>query len=73
MSPAWKRIEEEYEGRVTFREVDTDTDVGRLEAITHAVLGLPTTIFQKNGEVVARVEGMMRYPQLKKQIDSLLT
>ena len=73
MSSAWKRIEKEYDGRATFREVDTDTDAGRIEAVAHGVMGLPVILFQNYKEVIQRVNGAMTYAQLKKQLDSLLT
>lgn len=73
MGPAWRKIEGEYEDRVIFREVNTETDEGRARAVARDVLGLPTIIFQVNGKDVARVDGAMRYPQMKTQLDSLLT
>jgi thioredoxin 1 len=68
--PEFAAISKEYEGRVTFARLNTDTDA----TITGQwnVDGIPTVIFFKNGQEINRIKGIVMREKLRKQIEGTL-
>jgi thioredoxin 1 len=68
--PEFAAISKEYEGRVTFARLNTDTDT----TITGQwnVEGIPTVIFFKNGQEINRIKGIVMREKLRKQIAGTL-
>jgi thioredoxin 1 len=70
MNPVIARLEKEYEGRVKFIKIDADNN----SALTseHGVMSLPTFIFEKNKNEVARVIGATSEAKMKEEIEKML-
>lgn len=60
----------EYAGVMKFGVIDSDAETAL--AAQFGVLGLPTLLVFRNGQVVDRVAGFTPKPALKKRIDALL-
>lgn len=60
----------EYQGAMKFGMLDADADTAL--AAQFGILGLPTLLVFKNGQVVDRIVGFTPKPALKKRIDTLL-
>ena len=69
-APVFLEAKNEYEGRVSFAKVNVDDN--RSLALKYKVLGIPTTIFFKDGEAVDRVSGIMDKDKLYAKINALL-
>jgi thioredoxin 1 len=62
MAPALKKVEEEYQGKVTLIRVNADENQSAVKDF--GVMGIPTVIVLKNGEVAARHSGLLDRTQL---------
>ena len=70
MAPIFEEAREAYEGRVVFAKLDIDAS--KPLAVSNRVLGVPTLIFYKNGEIVDRVTGVIEKSVLYEKIDAVL-
>lgn len=70
LAPIITDLAGEYGGAMKFGSLDADADTPL--AAQHSVLGLPTLLVIKNGQVVDRVVGFTPKLALKKRIDALL-
>ena len=70
MAPIFEETMAEYEGRVVFAKINVDESKGI--AMKYKVLGIPTLIFFKEGEVADRVSGVIEKGTLCGKIDALL-
>ena len=68
--PEFAAISKEYEGRVSFARLNTDTDT--LLTSQWNVDGIPTVIFFKNGQEINRIKGIVMREKLRKQIEGTL-
>lgn len=68
--PEFEAVSKEYQDRVTFAKLDTDTN----EEITSQwqVDGVPTIIFFKDGREINRIKGIMMRKRLSRQIEGAL-
>jgi thioredoxin 1 len=62
MAPALKKVEEEYKDRVILIRVNADENQSVLKDFN--VMGIPTVIVLKNGEISARHSGLLDRSQL---------
>lgn len=70
IAPIIAELAGEYEGVMKFGMIDTDAEVEL--AANYGVLGLPTLLIFKNGQVIDRIIGFTPKPALKKRLDALL-
>ena len=60
----------EYAGRVLVAALDVDENPETLSHYT--IMGLPTTIFFRNGLEIERIVGVVNYEELRQQVERLL-
>ena len=70
MAPVFEEAGAKYEGRAVFAKLNIDTS--KPIAINNKVMGVPTLIFYKNGEVVDRVTGVIEQSLLYETVDALI-
>jgi thioredoxin 1 len=70
MRPVFKEIEKDYEGKVSFKQVDVETS-GQV-ASQFGVMSIPTFVITKDGKEISRKVGAMPKDILKGWIDSNL-
>ena len=70
MSPVFEEAQAEYDGRAVIAKVNVDEN--RDLAMQNKIMGVPTMIFFKGGEIVDRVTGVIDKEALYDKIDSLL-
>jgi len=70
MAPIFEEARAEYDGRAVLAKVDVDAC--RDIAMKNRILGVPTLIFFKDGNIVDRVSGVLDKGALFARIDSLL-
>ena len=68
--PTLANLAAQYAGRVTFAEVDFDTNKEAVGA--HNVTGLPTLILFRDGKVYKRMVGLQEEAQLRDVLDAAL-
>ena len=71
LKPTVEELAGEYEGRVDM--VHIDVDEARQTAATYGVMGVPTLMFFKDGEVADKVTGVIPKETLKQKLDRLLS
>ena len=70
LAPILESVEQETEGVAFFRiDVDQAPDLAR----RFGIMSIPTLVFLKNGEEVARTVGVQRKPELTAKIAELKT
>ncbi len=70
MSPHIGFLAEEYAGRVVVAKVDVDENP--TTPARYNILGIPTVIFYRDGEVVDRHTGVLTIDGLSERVDKLL-
>ena len=70
MGPVVDKIAEEYDGRVLVGKVDADEEMGVAQDL--GVISIPTLVFFKNGEEIARKVGVTPEKEIKKILDENL-
>ena len=68
--PEFAAIGREYQGRVTFAQVDVDSDKELINQYT--VDGIPTLIFFKDGQEINRIKGIVMRDRLRRQVEGAL-
>lgn len=68
--PIIERIANEYQGKLSVFEVNTDNDPGL--ARRFGITGVPTLIFFNLGQPVKSIVGFREYDALKAVVDSIL-
>jgi thioredoxin 1 len=71
LKPTVEELAGEYEGRVDM--VHIDVDEAQQTAATYGVMGVPTLMFFKDGEVADKVTGVIPKETLKQKLDRLLS
>ncbi len=66
IEPALEEIATEYAGKLVIARLDTEAHQDKM--MEHGVMGLPTLILFKNGEVVERVTGALSKGKLLAKI-----
>jgi len=69
MAPKLEKVAEEYTGEVTTYRVKVDADDRLLG--TYDVEAMPAILFFQDGDVVTRVEGLVRGAELRKAFADL--
>lgn len=70
MKPSLKEISEEFEGKIKICEVNVDENPS--EPAKYGVRGIPTILFFKNGEVAARIVGVVGKKELLRHVFRLI-
>ena len=71
IAPTVEELAKEYEGKMKVAKLNTDENPDI--ASKYKIMGIPTVMFFKNGQVMDHVVGAVPKPQLKAKIDSLLS
>lgn len=69
-APTFDELAKEYEGKVAFAKVNCDENAG--VATRCQIMGTPTLLIYRNGELVERIVGGLPKPQIAEKLDSLL-
>jgi thioredoxin 1 len=64
--PVFEELASKYADKLLFAKIDVDENM--VWANTYGVLGAPTILFMKNGEIVNRVNGYLSIDTLKKEV-----
>jgi thioredoxin 1 len=70
IAPTVEELAKEYAGKVKVAKLNTDENPDI--ASKYKIMGIPTIIFFKNGELMDQVVGAVPKQQLKAKLDSLL-
>ena len=70
MAPVFEEAQAAYEGRAVLAKLNVDES--REIAIENKIMGVPTLLFFKDGQIADRVSGVMDKGALYGKIDSLL-
>lgn len=70
MKPVFEEVEKQYEGKVTFKKVNVDSDPS--EAQKYGIMSIPTFVIVKDGKEVDRRMGAMPKDQLVSFIENNL-
>ncbi len=71
VAPIVEELSAEYAGKVQFVKLNTDDN--QEIAVRYQVMGIPTLMFFKDGQMVDKVVGAQSKKNFKDRIDSLLT
>lgn len=67
IAPILEEIAEEYEGKLQVVKLDVDSN--NATAIRYGVMGIPTLILFKNGQVVQQLTGLMPKAKILEKIE----
>jgi thioredoxin 1 len=70
IAPAVAQLANEYEGRALIAKVNADEYPEIL--MNYGIMGIPTLLYFKGGEVVDRVVGVNSYSNLKNKLEKVL-
>ena len=70
MTPVFEEAAADYKDRAVIAKINVDEN--RELAAQHKVMGIPTMLFYKDGEIVNRMTGAVDKESLYSKIDSLL-
>jgi thioredoxin 1 len=70
IAPTMEELAKEYSGKVKVAKLNTDENPDI--ATKYKIMGIPTVMFFKNGEIVDHIVGAVPKPQLKGKLDALL-
>jgi len=70
MAPVFEQAAADYDGRAVFAKINVDEN--RELAVKNKIMGVPTLIFFKDGQIIDRVSGVLDKGALYSKIDSLL-
>jgi thioredoxin 1 len=70
MAPIFEEAQNQYDGKAVFAKINVDEN--KNTAIKHKIMGIPTLLFFKDGEIVDRVSGVLEKGALYSKIDALL-
>lgn len=71
LAPTVEEIAGEYAGRLKVFKLNTDDN--QEIASRYQIMGIPTLLFFKNGNVVDKVVGVVPKRQIKERVDAILT
>ncbi|MFA5073793.1 MAG: thioredoxin [Nitrospirota bacterium] len=71
VAPIVDEISKEYEGKLKVRKLNTDENPDI--AGKYKIMGIPTLMFFKNGQIVDQVVGAVPKTQIKAKVDVLLS
>jgi len=69
-APVFEEAVAEYAGRASFAKVNVDENKDL--SVENKIMGIPTLIFYKDGEIADRVSGVLDKGKLYSKIDALL-
>ncbi|MDR1797195.1 MAG: thioredoxin [Clostridiales Family XIII bacterium] len=70
MAPIFDEAKDAYDGKVTFCKLNVDE--AKSIAMENKVLGIPTLLFFKDGQIVDRVTGVIDKPTLYAKLDAIV-
>jgi len=71
ISPTVEELAKEYGGKIKVMKLNTDENPEI--ASRYKIMGIPTVIFFKDGNMLDQIVGVVQKQQLKAKIDSFLT
>lgn len=71
VAPTVEELAKEYAGKIKVAKLNTDENPD--VASRYKIMGIPTIMFFKNGQIVDQIVGAVPKNQLKSKIDSLLS
>lgn len=71
LAPTVEEIAGEYAGRLKVFKLNTDDN--QEIASRYQIMGIPTLLFFKNGDLVDKVVGVVPKRQIKERVDAMLT
>jgi thioredoxin len=71
LAPTVEEIAGEYAGRLKVFKLNTDDN--QEIASRYQIMGIPTLLFFKNGNLVDKVVGVVPKRQIKERVDAILT
>jgi len=71
VSPVVEELANEYEGRVKFCKLNVDAD-GPSTARGYEIIGIPTLIIFKNGEIADKIVGVVPKRDIAARLDKVL-
>ncbi|HKL23418.1 MAG TPA: thioredoxin [Candidatus Nanoarchaeia archaeon] len=70
MKPVFAGLSEEYEGKLKFMKLDTQSEEGL--AMKFGIQGIPALVLLKDQKEIGRIVGFMGEDQLRGKIDEIL-
>ena len=70
IAPIIEELAEEYEGRISFVELDVDQNPKT--ASKYGIMSIPTLLLFKNGSPVSNIVGFRPKAELKRSLDAVL-
>ena len=70
MAPVFDEARDAYEGKVTFAKINVDDN--KEIALNNQVMGIPTFLLYKNGQLVDRITGVIDKDALYAKLDALV-
>ena len=71
LKPTVEELAGEYHGRVDMVHIDVDS--AQQTAATSGIMGVPTIMFFKDGQVADKISGVVPKDTLKQKLDQLLS
>ncbi len=71
IAPIIEELANEYDGKVVFAKLNTDDNMQT--TMRFGIRGIPTLLIFKNGREAARIVGARPKPQLKQEIERVLS
>jgi thioredoxin len=71
LAPTVEEIASEYTGRLKVLKLNTDDN--QEIASRYQIMGIPTLLFFKGGDLVDKVVGVLPKRQIKERVDAILT
>ena len=68
--PEYAAIAQEFQGRVTFAQIDVDGSEGLTQQ--YNIDGIPTVIFFKQGQEIYRIKGIVMRDKFRRQVEGAL-
>ena len=70
MAPIFDEAKDAYDGKATFAKLNVDEN--KEIAISNKVMGIPTLLFFKDGQLVDRITGVIEKDALYAKLDALV-
>ena len=70
MAPIFDEAKDVYDGKVTFAKINVDEN--KDIAVSNDVMGIPTFLFYKDGQLVERITGMTDKDAFYTKLDALV-
>ncbi len=72
MAPVFEKFSVEYEGKLNFVKLNTETPDNQQISMEYGIRGIPSLLIFKGGKEVGRIVGFAPEPILKAKIENIL-